>query len=103
MIKDKKPHHNIKKWKEDWLLTEGYNFVEVLPWNPDSLTQITIRQTPQQKLFLTLRYHYMKIAFYDNNANIIFIKEAFINNVEETIIDLSEHKDQLANTQVSAI
>ena len=85
---DKHPAYDLKKWNEDWIQTAGLNEIQA-EWNPDQLGKsiLKIKQSAVLANHPTLRYHKIKVAFYDSDANISESQEIIIENKEYTEVE----------------
>jgi len=67
---------NVDTFMKDYLMTSGFNNIEIKPWtksdNKLSISQVSINSESN-----ILRYHYLKIAFFDKNAKIIGVKDVY--------------------------
>ena len=82
------PAMDIQKWKEDWLGKAGTNGL-LLTW-PEEGTQGIITQTAVRSEYPTLRYHKIRIAFFDKDVQVIRTEDVIINNVAETTVELGD-------------
>jgi aminopeptidase N len=89
------PALDIVRWNNDWLGTAGSNTIG-LKWNKGESKGV-FTQGVANANFPTLRYHKIKVAFFDEKAKVIRTEDYFVNNVESTEVDLGD------TTGVSAI
>lgn len=89
------PALNIMKWSEDWLSTPGTNTVQ-LSWKQGQSKGV-FTQGVANKAFPTLRYHKIRVAFFNDKTEIVRTEDYYINNVDETEVDLGD------TTGISAI
>lgn len=88
--------YDLLKWNKDWIETAGTNDLRAV-WDPNvqGASKLIIHQTPVLSNHPTLRYHKIKIAFFDDNANIAEVKDVLVNKAPETIVDF-ENKNYKA-------
>mmetsp|Transcript_1557 Transcript_1557/g.1358 ORF Transcript_1557/g.1358 Transcript_1557/m.1358 type:complete len:906 (-) Transcript_1557:110-2827(-) len=95
---DSNAPNNLMDWKNEWLASAGLN--ECLPvWDHNdtsSNAKLTIRQTAYLAEHPTLRHHKLKIAFFDENANIYDVKDAILKPTKETVIEYDGSKKPAA-------
>lgn len=82
------PALDVVQWGEDWLGTPGTNVIE-LQWTKDSSNGVIV-QTAAREMFPKLRYHKIRIAFFNQEGQVIRTMDSYINNVAETEIDLGD-------------
>lgn len=82
------PALDIKKWSDDWLGTAGTNTIR-LDWTKGQSKGV-FTQGVANANFPTLRYHKIKVAFFDENSAVIRSQDYFINNEATTEVDLGD-------------
>ena len=82
------PALDITKWSEDWLGTPGTNTIE-LKWTPGE-SSATFEQGVANENFSTLRYHKVRVAFFNEKTEVVRTEDYYINNVASTQIDLGD-------------
>jgi aminopeptidase N len=78
----------VNQWSEDWLCTPGTNTLQLSYSNTSSKGIFT--QGLANNNFPTLRYHKIKVAFFNDNAEVARVEEYYINNVETTEVELGD-------------
>lgn len=78
---------NQMKWKEDWINSAGTNRIRCNYDVDNELLKIT--QTPVSMQFPYLRFHKIKIAFYNVSGKVLDILDVIVQNQKETIIRYS--------------
>lgn len=78
------PIFNLEEWNKSWIETAGLNVIE-LEWE-EGKKEITFHQSGAMEQHKTLRYHKMKIAFYDENVKPIKVQEIIIEPKDITVI-----------------
>lgn len=86
----------LHEWNKMWIETAGLNVVET-QWDPKSngKCQMTFEQTAARAEYPLLRYHKMKVAFFDKTGNIVETQEIMLNNKKNTTIEF-ENKNFVA-------
>jgi len=92
LSKSKVPHtheaYDLKKWNKDWIESAGLNDIRA-EWNVEHQgpSKLTIHQSPVLDNHPTLRYHKIKVAFFDEHTKIVDTKEVLVNNTAQTVVD----------------
>lgn len=79
------------RWKDDWQHTSGTNVIKC-DWDRE-LGMIEIKQTCQSDLHLKLRFHKIKLGFYDIDANLVDVKEVIVQNQPVTVINYPDNEE----------
>lgn len=87
------PHYNIAQWTTDWLDTAGLNTIEVMSWD-QSLTTLPVRQGCYSDDFPTLRHHYMQFGFYDQNGEVMLVKDMYLHPLAQENHQIFENGDK---------
>ena len=86
---------DLLKWQKSWLSLAGLNECK-LEWDlssDSSQMELKIHQNAVSPQYGTLRHHKMKIAFFNENADIYDVKDVVIDNKEITM--LKYHSDKI--------
>ena len=85
---------NLIDWKAEWLQKAGLNECTPTfdPADQSTEAKVVIKQTSALEEFPTLRHHKMKIAFFDENANIYEEKDVMLKNNSETVVSYDGSK-----------
>lgn len=88
--------YDIDNWNKTWLESAGLTQIKC-NFDPtvQGSTKLVIKQNAYLKEFPTLRYHKLKIAFFDAEAKVAEEKDIIIENKEETTIEF-ENKNYKA-------
>ena len=80
--------YDIKKFNEDWINTSCCNELQA-EWDPSKQGKsvLRIRQTPVLPQHPTLRYHVIKIGFFDENGKVAHVQKAIVRKQEWTEIE----------------
>ena len=63
----------VNEWKTTWLESPSLNVIGSV-WNPSDMTPsatLKLKQGPFTSQYNTLRWHKFKVAFFDQNAEIV--------------------------------
>jgi len=85
---------SLNEWKAEWLETAGLNKGEPV-WDPkdtSSNAKLTILQSAVLPEYPTCRHHKLKVAFFDENANVAECKDIITKNSGETVIEYDGSK-----------
>jgi aminopeptidase N len=87
--------YDLQKWNADWIQTAGLNDIRA-EWDckKQGASKLIIHQTPVLEYHPTLRYHKIKVAFFDNEAKIAEVKEVLINKSAETVVEFENKNYQ---------
>jgi hypothetical protein len=82
---------NIAEWRDQWIQKAGYNYLtpQTLSFQ-DGKKSLLVKQGIVNKDHPTLRYHAVKIGFFNSNREVIAVKEVTIPNKAEFSIDVSD-------------
>lgn len=82
---DKHPAYDLKVFNSEWIEKAGLNEIQAI-WDPTKKGKqtVTFKQTAFMKEHPTLRYHKMKVGFFDKDCNVIHSHDLIVDNKEET-------------------
>ena len=94
------PELNLANFRKSWIETAGLNTVSCV-WDKESLAstgKFTLKQGYVLEEYKTLRFHKMKVGFYDENAKLIAEHEVVLQDKEDTVVDVSSMGFDYKNT-----
>lgn len=82
---------DIDQWRDQWIQKAGYNYLipQSLSFAGDKKS-LLIKQGIVNQDHETLRYHAIKIGFFNENLEVVAVKEVTVPNKEEFHIDVTD-------------
>lgn len=88
---DLRPELHLENFNKTWIQTAGLNTVNCV-WDKETLVNsgnLVLKQGVALEAYPTLRYHKMRVGFYDENAKLLAEPELILQNTGETQMNVS--------------